>query len=243
MQLYYNLWHPLGEETSSVFLKTPTNCYNYSMRGFFFVMVTYLLGFLSAIPVGAVQIEVAKRALKGHIRSALLVSAGAVLVDVLYGVVAFFGVLPFLKDQTTMAVFWLFGGVLLIYLGLTLLREATVFRDFTTMHSPLKRRTISFFTGISLAAVNPMMILWWLLGERIVTELRLVGEFTRPVVIEFLTVGALGMFSYPALLAFGLYWLKRFIPQTVIMRITLMSAILLFVLSFYLILKSVFYLL
>jgi threonine/homoserine/homoserine lactone efflux protein len=212
------------------------------MKNFLFLLISYIFGFISAIPVGAVQLEVARRALQGHLRSALMVSAGAVVVDILYGMVAFFGLLPVLKNRETMAWFWLMGGVLLIFLSVSVVKQSLNYHDFSAASYRLKNRSISFVTGVSLSLTNPMMILWWLLGERIVVELGLVSRFTHAKGIEFLFLGGAGMLSYPGLLAFTLHWLKRFIPQKTIMKITLLSGIFILCFSLYLIIKSLIYL-
>ncbi len=212
------------------------------MKNFLFILTSYILGFISAIPIGAVQLEVARRALHGHLRSALMVSVGAVVVDILYGMVAFFGLLPVLKQKETMAWFWLMGGALLIFLGLSVIKRSLDYHDFSRVSYRLRNRSISFITGASIALTNPMMILWWLLGERIVVELGLVPHFTHVKGVEFLLAGGVGMFSYPGLLALTLYWLKRFIPQKTIMKITLLSGIFVLLFALYLIIKSLIYL-
>ncbi|HDL21071.1 MAG TPA: hypothetical protein ENH30_07325 [Nitrospirae bacterium] len=53
------------------------------MKIFLFVILTYVMGFISAVPVGAVQIEVARRAVTGHLRAAIVVVIGSLVADVL----------------------------------------------------------------------------------------------------------------------------------------------------------------
>lgn len=60
-------------------------------------LLAYGLGFVAAIPVGGSQIEMAKRATGGHLRSAVMVVVGSVSSDILYGIVALFGVAPFME--------------------------------------------------------------------------------------------------------------------------------------------------
>ncbi|NOZ25920.1 MAG: LysE family transporter [Nitrospirae bacterium] len=207
------------------------------MKFALFIILSYTMGFLSAIPLGAVQVEVARRAVTGHLRAALMVAFGALLVDIFYGAVALFGITPFLRDERVMAVFWLAGGVLLIVLGVSVVRQGLQFHTFNPRSIRLRHKGVSFFTGVSLALTNPMMIMWWLVGGRLMEDLRLV-VFTPRISLSFLAAGGLGMFSYPGLLAGTLYWLKRFIPQSIIMRLTLASGLLLLLLSFYFIVRS-----
>lgn len=210
------------------------------LKELLFVILTFTMGFLSAIPIGAVQVEVATRAIHGHLKAALSVSLGSLTADLLYGVVAIFGLLPLLRKKAVMAYFWLFGGLVLVWLGYTVIRHGF---DFVNLQKPprrLRHRGIAFFTGLLLAISNPMMILWWLLGERVLVELGLVEDFSGSTGITYLLTGCLGMITYPVLLAITLYWLKRFLSQRVIMRITVASGVFLIGFSFYLVGKSIY---
>jgi len=55
------------------------------------------MGFLTAIPIGATQIEIAKRSLNNQIPAALMVVLGSVFSDVMYGIIALFGVALFYR--------------------------------------------------------------------------------------------------------------------------------------------------
>ncbi len=205
-----------------------------------FLLLTFIMGFLSAIPIGAVQVEVATRALHGHLKAALSVSIGSLTADLIYGVIAIFGLLPLLQKKAIMAYFWLFGGLLLIWLGYSVIKHGFDFINLKKPPGRLKHRGIAFFTGLLLALSNPMMILWWLLGERVLVEFGLVKNFKGSTGIKYLMAGCAGMITYPVLLAITLYWLKRFLSQKVIMRITVASGIFLIGFSFYLVGKSLY---
>jgi len=208
------------------------------MKFILFVLLTYVLGFISAIPIGAVQLEIVRRAIHGHLKSALMVSIGAVSADILYGIIAFFGLLPILKNKKIMAIFWFVGGIILIFVGFSIVRQGLQHYSFNSISTNFKHRGVSFITGFSIALTNPMMILWWLLGERIIVEFGLISNFTYKIKFSFLAIGGIGMFSYPGLLATALCWLKKFLSIKAIMKITLFSGIFILLFSFYLIIKS-----
>ena len=58
----------------------------------------YIYWFLLAIPVGAIQIEIARRVFNGYVKSALAIVWGSVFSDLIYGVVALLGVFHFLAN-------------------------------------------------------------------------------------------------------------------------------------------------
>ncbi|NOX20096.1 MAG: LysE family transporter [Nitrospirae bacterium] len=210
------------------------------LKNLVFVFLTFLMGFLSAIPVGAVQVEVATRSLHGHLKSALSVSAGALTADLLYGSIAIFGLLPILKSKHIMPYFWLFGGVLLVWLGYSLIKHGFDQLNLKSIPKRYRHKGISFLTGFFLAVSNPMMILWWLLGERVLVELGVVENFNGIRGVSYLFFGGAGMFTYPAILSVTLYWLKRFISARALMRITVTSGVLLIFFSIYLVGKSLY---
>ncbi len=208
------------------------------MKTLLFFLITFALGFISAIPVGAVQVEAARRALHGHIRAALLVSLGALTGDLFYGFLAFFGIFPVLKKPIVMAWFWLVGGLFVIFLAYGLFRQGVTELSKKEQSRLARHRGRAFFTGLLLALTNPLMILWWLIGERFLHTLGLIDTLTHRVAVEILLVGGLGMFSYPAILSFTLFWLHRSVPERFIMRLSTFSALALVLFAIYLIGRS-----
>jgi len=198
-----------------------------------FLVVTYTLGFLTAVPIGATQIEIAKRSLNNHLRAAYWVALGSVSSDVMYGFIALFGVAPFLRNQTVIAVFDLIATVILWTLAYVTFTVGSKVNMMELTHSTLRNNRISYFTGFSLAATNPMMIIWWLIGVKIVKDLGLVSNFTHDVSLMFLTVGGLGLASYLCTLANMLHWVKRFISNDMMKKVNLAMGGILVVLSFY----------
>ena len=196
------------------------------------------MGFFAAIPIGATQIEIAKRSLNNHLRAALMVVLGSVFSDVLYGFIALFGVAPFFNNPTVVAIFELVGTVILWILAFFTLRQSVQPQLLDINHFFLKSRRISFITGFSLAITNPMMIFWWLIGVQIVRHLKLVDTFTPTVSLLFLFFGGLGLATYLTTLAMVLHWAKKFISNKFMQRMHFPLGIMLIILSFYFLFNS-----
>jgi len=49
------------------------------------IVVSYVIGFFTAIPIGATQVEIAKRSISGYFKEALMVVAGSATSDLMYG--------------------------------------------------------------------------------------------------------------------------------------------------------------
>jgi threonine/homoserine/homoserine lactone efflux protein len=185
----------------------------------FLIIVAFVLGFVAAMPVGGSQIEVAKRALNGHLRAALLVAAGSASSDMITGFIAFFGIAPFLSHPPVTVWFYLVGGLVLLTLAYLTFKESAKPHHLDFDHALLRRGRLSYVTGFSLAFTNPPMILTWLIGKGIAEKLGVVRTFNAESSVIFLLAGSLGLLSYLVGVSFFLNRVKHFFPVRVLRRI------------------------
>lgn len=198
-----------------------------------FMISAFFMGCMAAIPAGPVQIEVVRRSINGHLKPSLAVVLGAFLIDVLYGIIAFFGIAPFLEEKKVMAVFWLFGGLLLSVIGILIIRNTLKNREVGYSGKHLKRKRWAFIGGLSLSATNPVMILWWLSGARIFIDTGLIKNFSFAVAVSFLVAGSLGLASYLVILSLFIYWAKKFISANMVRKINLVFGVFLLTIALY----------
>jgi len=208
------------------------------MSTFLLLLVIYSLGFVSAIPIGPAQIEIAKRSLNNHLLAAVMVVLGSFSSDFMYGVIAVFGVAPFFSSHKAVAIFELCGAVILWILAFLTLKEGTKTHLLEFTPSFLKSRRIAFITGFSLSVVNPMMIFWWLVGVQIVRHINLVDTFTPALAISFVLCGALGLVTYLTALAVALHWAKKFFTNKAMKKIYVALGLVLIMLSLYFLINS-----
>jgi threonine/homoserine/homoserine lactone efflux protein len=208
------------------------------MNTFSLLLVIYCLGFVSAIPIGPAQIEIAKRSLNNHLRAAVMVVLGSISSDFIYGVIALFGVAPFFSNQKAVAIFELCGAVILWILAYLTLKEGTKPHLLKFTPSFLKSRRIALITGFSLSIVNPMMIFWWLVGVQIVRHLDLIDTFTPALSLSFVLCGVLGLATYLTALAVALHWAKKFFSNKAMKKIYVALGLVLIVLSFVFLINS-----
>jgi threonine/homoserine/homoserine lactone efflux protein len=207
---------------------------------FSFIIIAYVMGFIAAIPVGATQLEIARRSLNGFPSSAAMLVAGSVISDAMYGVIALFGIAPFLQSPSVTMVFGFVNSGILTALGIWALIESKKnIRDDTKGRNILKRKNISFLTGFSLAVTNPIMIYWWLLGHRFLSDFNFIEWGKDSSIIVFLAAGSLGIGSYLLLLTFGVYRIKKFFSVRTIKKITAYFGISLFLLAAYFLFRAV----
>jgi threonine/homoserine/homoserine lactone efflux protein len=201
------------------------------------LIAIYVMGFFTAIPVGATQIEIAKRSFSGHVKAALMIVLGSAISDVLYGFIAFFGIAPFLKEKSAMAIFWAGGSVILFILAWHTLKHYKRTSFLGAKNVALQHNGLAFIVGFSLAVTNPMMIFWWLTVSDIEQGLGLIKEFSASTHLLFLLFGGAGIASYLVTLSFILKWAKKFFSSKIERKINVGLGISLVVLGFYFLLR------
>jgi threonine/homoserine/homoserine lactone efflux protein len=195
------------------------------------VLVAFGLGFVAAIPVGGSQIEVAKRAVAGHARSAAMVVLGSVSSDIVYGTVALFGIAPFLETPWVLAAFSAAGAAVLWVLAAATIRESRKPHDLNAPRPALRSGRWAYVTGFTLAFSNPQMVVSWLLGVALAKRLDLATPFPASARALFIAGGALGLGSYLGLLGAVMYRVKHFIPVAALGRVYYWLGVALLVLS------------
>lgn len=208
------------------------------MNTFLLLLLVYIMGFLSAIPIGPVQIEIAKRSLNNQFRAAVMVVLGSIASDYVYGVIALFGVAPLFDNPKAVAIFELCGAIILWLLAFLTLREGAKPHFLGFNRFILKSKRIALITGFSLSVVNPMMIFWWLVGVQIVRHLALVDTFTSTLALAFVSLGCLGFATYLLALTLTLHWAKNFFSNSAIQKIYVGLGFALIVLSLYFLINS-----
>jgi len=123
------------------------------------------LGLAAAVPIGPVNVQIARRTLRGGFWSGFVLGCGAVTADVVYAILSSVG---FGKAAGLPAVEWsvrIAGTALLTYLGVLCLRgEREAFRSDPTAAPPdrsLAATGSSYVTGLAMTLFNPMTLAFW----------------------------------------------------------------------------------
>ena len=195
------------------------------------VALAVTLGFAAAIPIGPCQIEMAKRAITGHLRAAQMVVLGSVSSDVVYGAIALFGIAPVLEAPTVLAGFNTLGTLVLWGLTWHTWHESKKPHDLDTPHWSIRSKRWAYLTGFSVGMSNPPIILSWLVGVALAKRFGLANTLTTGAKVLFIGGGALGLGGYLAALAVVMHRVKHTIGPKAIATIYRWLAVSLFVLS------------
>ncbi|GAA0426580.1 MULTISPECIES: LysE family translocator [Virgibacillus] len=120
-----------------------------------------LLGLSLSAPVGPINAAQLNKGIHHGFLHAWLVGLGAMLGDLLFMVLIYFGVAQFLTTPLMKTFLWLFGFFILIYTGIeSILSARKALREDKALAASTKGK--SFRTGFFMAISNPLNIVFWL---------------------------------------------------------------------------------
>lgn len=201
------------------------------------VLFGMFLGLVSSIPVGAVQLEVIKKSISGHIKPAIATACGSATSDFIYGILTLFGFGHFIMHRDFQAGVYLLGIIVLSFLLYRAVRE----RNYILHpdHGVKYKKRLSFLSGFTIAITNPGMIIWWLIGFKIYVDLGLFAEVGPAIRALFIFSGCMGLGGYLILIAYFLHRVKKTISQSFLYRTNLFLMFLLAVIISYFIYKFI----
>ncbi len=202
------------------------------------VPAAYCIGFVTAIPIGPTQIEITKRSLRGYIAPAVMIAVGSAASDIMYGLIAMFGIAPFLQDRRFMLFFWLLSSAMLVGLGIfTLFPHARAKASSKPSDAALSNGRLSLLLGFTLAVTNAPIMVWWLIYAHLVKAMGIVSAFHAGTSVLFVLSGGLGIASYLTLLSFMMKRVGHAISKRTEAVINISLGVLLLLLSSYSIYK------
>ncbi|MGG3624705.1 LysE family transporter [Bacillus gobiensis] len=126
------------------------------------VFLSYMfLGISLAAPIGPVNAAQLNKGVKQGFFHAWIFGIGALLADITYMMLVYFGVINFLDTSFMKAFLWLFGFFVLTYSGIEGLLGIGKFK--TSMRNEKKATFFkSLSSGFAMSISNPLTILFWL---------------------------------------------------------------------------------
>ncbi len=190
------------------------------------------------MPVGAVQLEVAKKAINGHLTPAIAVAVGSATSDFIYGVLTLFGLGGFLFHKEFKIGVYILGICVLSFLLFRSVQEHK--HGVLQNDNPLVyKKRISFLTGFTIAITNPGMIIWWIVGFKLFIDLELFLTITPIVKFIFILSGCSGLVGYLIFIAALLHRMQQSVSDKFLHRMNIVLIVLLSIIIFYFILKVI----
>lgn len=121
----------------------------------------FLLGISLAAPIGPVKATLLNTGIKNGFFHAWFFGLGAIVTDILYMLMVYFGVGQFIDSPYMRIFLWCFGFFVLMYTGIeNLLTMNNISMD--PKFRKIVRLRHSLLAGLLMAFLNPLTILFWL---------------------------------------------------------------------------------
>ncbi|MEK4761665.1 LysE family transporter [Viridibacillus sp. FSL E2-0187] len=121
----------------------------------------FFLGVSLATPIGPVKATLLNTGIKNGFFHAWFFGLGAIVTDILYMVMVYFGIGHFIEIPFIKTLLWSFGFFVLMYTGIeNLLTLHTIEMD--SKFGKVVRLRHSLLSGFLMALLNPLTILFWL---------------------------------------------------------------------------------
>lgn len=125
------------------------------------IFTYFFLGVSLAAPIGPVKATLLNKGIKDGFFHAWFFGMGAVATDIIYMLMVYFGVAQFIDYPFMKTFLWSFGFFVLMYTGIeNLLTLHTISMD--SKYRKTVRLRQSFLSGLLMALLNPLTILFWL---------------------------------------------------------------------------------
>jgi len=122
-----------------------------------------LLGLAAAAPIGPVNVEIARRSVRGGFCAGFLLGCGAVTVDVAYAVLTSLGLRPLLGWPRLMLALGAAGVLVLAWLGVMCFASAVrLWRGGAETGNAAQSTARPYVTGVLMTSLNPMTLAFWL---------------------------------------------------------------------------------
>lgn len=124
------------------------------------IVQNIILGISLAAPLGPATIAIINHGLKHGFWSAFQTACGVVAADTTYALIVFFGLASFMSIPVVKSIVWLFGMVVLLYLGITSSIEGL--KNTAIMRTRVSPNSNFFVAGFLINISNPLAVVWWL---------------------------------------------------------------------------------
>ncbi|MDW7615555.1 LysE family transporter [Peribacillus simplex] len=188
--------------------------------GAFFSYV--LLGLSLAAPIGPINAAQLDKGIKKGFWHAWIFGWGAILADVVFIALVFFGVVHFLDNFFMKTFLWLFGFFVLTYTGIESLLSAGKIE--VNVRKAKDSLFSSFLSGFIMSLSNPLSILFWLgiYGSILANS---ASKYDMNHLLLYSSGILIGLLAWDFTMAIIASTFRRFLSKSILMSISIISGI------------------
>lgn len=165
------------------------------------IITGLVMGFISALPVGPSALEIVRRGVLYGFKVAFWVALGTVTSDIIYSMLALFGISHFLLDNNVAKE--ISGGIaalIIAVFGSYIIYGAKVNQGLS-LEKREKKELPSYLAGLGLTIFNPFVLIFWAGVVSLVSQSSLVDGSQFRVGI-FITAAIAGIILWTLILSY-----------------------------------------
>ena len=191
-----------------------------------------ITGFICAVPVGPINVAIMEEGIQSGRKRAFIIAIGALLMEMIYCVIAFSGFASLFNDKTILATVELISFLAVTFFGIKYLmiddvtvqgKRAKVVEQRLSPHT-------AFWTGFVRVLVNPNVLLFWIM----ISAVLLSNQTIQPAWQSRMScvIGAgIGIGGWFTLLVIGSARVKNRFSDKTLVKFSQISGILLLILA------------
>tara|TARA_B100001758_G_C18386490_1_gene600437 strand:- start:956 stop:1618 length:663 start_codon:yes stop_codon:yes gene_type:complete len=191
-----------------------------------------ITGFICAVPVGPINVAIMEEGIQNGRKRAFIIAIGALLMEMIYCVIAFSGFASLFNDKTILATVELISFLAVTFFGIKYLmiddvtvqgKRAKVVEQRLSPHT-------AFWTGFVRVLVNPNVLLFWIM----ISAVLLSNQTIQPAWQSRMScvIGAgIGIGGWFTLLVIGSARVKNRFSDKTLVKFSQISGILLLILA------------
>ncbi|NFL35718.1 lysine transporter LysE [Clostridium botulinum] len=160
------------------------------------LLIGFMTGFVSAIPLGPSGLEAINRSISHGFREGYEVSLGAVSADLLYIIIINLGLFNILSNNRKFeGLFWIVSGFVLMLFNNISNKKSTNILNSRSINISTSNSSNSFLAGFFITFLNPTTpSLWIALSGTILSVWRLHGRLYFTFALSAMIIGSLTWF-------------------------------------------------
>jgi len=191
-----------------------------------------ITGFICAVPVGPINVAIMEEGIQSGRKRAFIIAIGALLMEMIYCVIAFSGFASLFNDKTILATVELISFLAVTFFGIKYLmiddvtvqgKRAKVVEQRLSPHT-------AFWTGFVRVLVNPNVLLFWIMISAVLLSNQTVQAEWQSRMSCVIGAG-IGIGGWFTLLVIGSVRVKNRFSDKTLVKFSQISGMLLMILS------------
>lgn len=191
-----------------------------------------ITGFICAVPVGPINVAIMEEGIQNGRKQAFIIAIGALLMEMIYCIIAFSGFATLFSDKIILATVELISFLAVTFFGIKYLminavtvqgKRAKVVENRLSPHT-------AFWTGFVRVLVNPNVLLFWIMISAVLISNQTIQSEWKSR-MACVIGAAIGIGSWFTLLVIGSARAKNRFSDKTLVKFSQISGVLLLLLS------------